>query len=62
MNKLKRYFTIFLPGFAMFAIDEIIIGILCMCLQMTLVGWPIASVWALSTMKKHLEKEAKKHA
>jgi membrane protein implicated in regulation of membrane protease activity len=56
-HKLMIFLTIFLPGFVMFGINEIVIGILCFLLQMSFIGWPIASIWAVATLKKYYKKE-----
>ena len=56
-HKLMILLTIFLPGFVMFGINEIVIGILCFLLQMSFLGWPIASIWAVDTLKKYYKKQ-----
>lgn len=56
-HKIHYFFTILLPGFSMFFIEEYIVGLLCMLLQMTLLGWPIASIWAYKTLQKYYRKQ-----
>ena len=56
-HKFKYFMTALMPGFIMFGIDEFIIGILCLFLQMSVVGWPIASIWAIATLKKYYKKQ-----
>ena len=43
-----RYFlAIFLPFLAFFTIGKFIQGIVCLILQVTLIGWIPAAIWAI---------------
>lgn len=56
-HRLMYFFTILAPGFTMFFIEEYVIAFLCLILQMTLIGWPIASIWGYATLKKYYKKQ-----
>jgi hypothetical protein len=45
---MKRL-AILLPWFSFFAREKYVPGYICLVLQITIVGWPIAAVWALLT-------------
>ncbi|MDQ5884831.1 MAG: YqaE/Pmp3 family rane protein [Pseudomonadota bacterium] len=56
-HRFIYFLTILMPGFSMFFIEEYIVAILCFILQMSLIGWPIASIWACSTLTKYYKKQ-----
>lgn len=56
-HRFIYFLTILMPGFSMFFIEEYIVAILCLILQMSLIGWPIASIWACSTLTKYYKKQ-----
>lgn len=56
-HKFKYFLTILMPWAIMFNIEEYIVGILSFFLQITVVGWPIASIWACKTLSKHYQKQ-----
>ncbi len=54
---MKRL-AILLPWFSFFLREKYTAGYVCLALQITLIGWPIASIWAASTLLKR-EKSSK---
>ncbi|MFT3932356.1 MAG: YqaE/Pmp3 family membrane protein [Chitinophagaceae bacterium] len=52
---MKR-FAILLPWFSFFLREKYVQGYIALALQISIVGWPIASLWALITLIKSGEK------
>ncbi|HTL10811.1 MAG TPA: hypothetical protein VL307_21205 [Chitinophagaceae bacterium] len=46
---MKRL-AILLPWFSFFLREQYLKGYTCLALQITIIGWPIASIWALVTL------------
>lgn len=47
-----RYFiAVVLPWLSFFTIGKPISGIICLILQITLIGWPVAAIWALFSVQ-----------
>lgn len=46
---MKRL-AILLPWFSFFLREKYTSGFICLALQISVIGWPIASVWALITL------------
>ena len=46
---MKRL-AILLPWFSFFLREKYIQGYICLALQISIIGWPIASLWALITL------------
>lgn len=44
---MRLLLAIFLPFVSFFTIGRPITGIVCLILQITLIGWPIAALWAV---------------
>jgi uncharacterized membrane protein YqaE (UPF0057 family) len=54
---MKLFLAIFLPFLVFFSIDKPISGTLYLILQITLVAWIIAAMWALYTISKQATDE-----
>ncbi len=54
---MKYFLTIMMPWLIMLNIEEYVVGVLCFFLQMTVIGWPIASIWACNVLSKFYQKE-----
>ena len=52
---MKRL-AILLPWFSFFLREKYAQGYICLALQITIIGWPVASIWATATL---LTKDAK---
>lgn len=46
---MKRL-AILLPWFSFFLREKYTQGYICLALQITIIGWPVASVWATATL------------
>jgi hypothetical protein len=46
---MKRL-AILLPWFSFFLREKYTQGYICLALQITIIGWPIASTWAVATL------------
>ena len=49
----RSYLSVRSPWLMFFTIGRPISGILCILLQMTGIGWPIAINWAMSALEKY---------
>jgi uncharacterized membrane protein YqaE (UPF0057 family) len=45
-----NFLAIFLPWFSFFIRGKILSGIICLALQITLIGWLPATIWAFLSM------------
>ena len=53
--------AIFLPFILFFTIDRPITGIICLLLQLTVIGWLPAALWAVYTLSQYeTDKKLKK--
>jgi len=59
MNE-RSYLSVRSPWLMFFTIGRPISGILCILLQMTGIGWPIAINWAMSALEKYEAGERQK--
>lgn len=46
---MKRI-AILLPWFSFFLREKYTKGYICLALQITIIGWPLAALWAISTL------------
>ena len=46
---MKRL-AILLPWFSFFLREKYVSGYICLALQISIIGWPIAAVWATTTL------------
>ena len=52
---MKRL-AILLPWFSFFLREKYVQGYTCLVLQITIIGWPVASLWSLITLVASGEK------
>ena len=50
---MRLLLAIFLPFVAFFTIGRPIAGIICLILQITLIGWLPAAIWALYALSQY---------
>lgn len=49
-----RYFiAVILPWLSFFTIGKPFSGLICLILQITLIGWPVAALWALFAVQNY---------
>ena len=62
-DSLTRPFTVaLLPGPAFFAIGRPGPGLVCLALQLSLVGWLPAALWATCAMRRQRTNRERQHA
>ena len=49
---MRLLLAIFLPWLQFFTIGRPFSGILCLILQLTLVGWPVAAIWSVYALSQ----------
>lgn len=55
--EMRYLIALLLPWVAFFTMGKVLQGIICLILQITLIGWPIAAIWAvLSVSGYHADK------
>ena len=60
LKKFLKYFLTFMaPWISMLLIGEHVAAALTFILQITIIGWLPAGLWACSLLKKHLNKHPK---
>jgi hypothetical protein len=47
---MRYLIALLLPWVAFFTMGKVFQGIICLILQCTLFGWPVAAIWALVTV------------
>jgi uncharacterized membrane protein YqaE (UPF0057 family) len=52
---MRYLLAIVIPPAGMLFCGKIFQAILCVILMLTLIGWPVASIWALFVVHSHLE-------
>lgn len=50
---MRLFLAIFLPWFVFFTIGRPITGIFCLILQLTLIGWIPAAIWAVYALSEY---------
>ena len=50
---MRLLLAIFLPFILFFTIDRPITGIICLLLQLTIIGWLPAALWAVYTLSQY---------
>lgn len=50
---MRILIALLLPWLAFFTIGKPFTAILCLILQLTLIGWPIAAIWALFAVNNY---------
>ena len=51
---MRYLLAILLPPLAMLLCGKLFQAILCLALMLTIIGWPIAAVWAILVVHDHL--------
>ncbi len=57
---LMKRLAVLLPWFSFFLREKYVQGYICLALQITIIGWPVAATWALFTLvgrKKAVKEE-----
>jgi len=44
---MRLLLAIFLPFLSFFTIGRPVTGVICLLLQITVIGWPVAALWAV---------------
>ena len=50
---MRLFLAIFIPWFLFFTVGRPIAGIVCLLLQITLIGWIPAALWSVYTLSQH---------
>ncbi|WP_191249619.1 YqaE/Pmp3 family membrane protein [Kordiimonas sediminis] len=50
---MRLLLAIFLPPLVFFTIGRPFQGIFCLILMLTLVGWPVAAIWAVYSLSQY---------
>lgn len=50
---MRLLLAIFLPCLLFFTIDRIMTGLICLVLQLTLIGWAPAALWAVYALSQY---------
>jgi ABC-type phosphate transport system permease subunit len=50
---MRLLIALILPWLTFFTIGRPFQGILCLILQITLIGWPIAAIWAVYALSQY---------
>ena len=53
MSPMRLFIAIFLPWLAFFTIGRPFAGIICLLLQITLIGWIPAAIWAAYSVSQY---------
>jgi uncharacterized membrane protein YqaE (UPF0057 family) len=54
---MRLLVAIFLPPIVFFTIRRPFQGIFCMLLWMTVIGWPVAAIWAVYALSQYRNEE-----
>ena len=66
---MKYVIAILLPPLGMLLVGRVGLALLCLILQLTVIGWPIAAIWALlvvnsaeteSRVRRTIERERRR--
>ena len=50
---MRYLIALFLPWLSFFSMGKVVQGLICLILQMTLIGWLPATIWAFATISGH---------
>lgn len=50
---MRLLLAIFLPWLQFFTIGRPLSGVICLILQITLIGWPIAAIWSVYALSQY---------
>jgi uncharacterized membrane protein YqaE (UPF0057 family) len=59
---MRLFLAIFLPFLSFFTIDRPMEGVFCLLLQLTLIGWIPAALWAVYTLSQYNTEQKIKEA
>ena len=54
---MRLLLAIFLPPVVFFTINRPFQGIFCFLLMLTLIGWPVAAIWAVYALSQYRNEE-----
>lgn len=54
---MRLLVAIFIPPLVFFTIRRPFQGIFCMLLWMTIIGWPVAAIWAVYALSQYRNEE-----
>lgn len=54
---MRYLLAVFLPWFVFFTMGKVIQGIICLVLQVTVIGWLPATIWAFMAVNDHHRKK-----
>ncbi len=57
---MRLLIAIFLPPLVFFTISRPIQGLMCLLLWATLIGWPIAAIWAVYALSQYRNDELRR--
>jgi len=57
---MRLLLAIFLPPIAFFTIDRPLQGIFCALLWVTIIGWPVAAIWAVYALSQYRNEELRR--
>lgn len=59
---LRLILALLIPWLQFFTIGKPISGIICLILQLTLIGWPIAAIWSVFALSQYKTDQKIKEA
>ena len=59
---MRLFIALILPWLAFFTIKRPFAGIICLILQLTLIGWIPAAIWAVYALSQYKTEKKKKKA
>lgn len=54
---MRLILAIFLPFSVFFTIGKPFTGFMCLMLQITIIGWPVAALWAVYALSQYKTEE-----
>ena len=67
IGSMKYLIAIVLPPLGMLLVGRVLLAVVCLLLQVTILGWPLAAIWAVLVVNnaendKRLRRALKKQA
>ena len=59
---MRLILALFLPWLQFFTIGKPISGIICLILQLPLIGWPVAAIWSVYALSQYKTDQKIKRA
>jgi len=50
---MRLFLAILIPWFQFFTIKKPISGLICLFLQLIIIGWPIAAIWSVYALSQY---------